>query len=134
MSLATSAAPLTVAYCHCADCRRVTGAPVAAFAAFSTSAVRLDPDTGTARPVTQGVTRRFCRDCGSALTAEFDYLPGQVYVPLGILDQADLLEPDQHCHEAARLAWLHIKDRLPRDAASGRARLNALSTAADPCG
>lgn len=30
-------APLTVAYCHCIDCRRVTGAQVAAFAAFDLS-------------------------------------------------------------------------------------------------
>lgn len=112
----------------------MTGAPVAAFAAFPTNTVRLEPDPGTVRPVTEGVIRRFCRDCGSALTAEFDYLPGQVYVPLGILDQADRLQPQQHCHDAARLAWLHIEDRLPRDAASGRARLNTAAAVADPCG
>ncbi|MEL7347769.1 MAG: GFA family protein [Pseudomonadota bacterium] len=119
-----AAAPLTVAYCHCTDCRRWTGAPVAAFAAFDASAVQILPDPG---PVTvvPGVDRWFCRICGSPLAARFDYLPGQIYVPLGILDQAAEIEPQMHAHADAQLPWLHLADGLPREAASARGALNA---------
>jgi len=78
-TIRTTQKPLAVAYCHCADCRRVTG--------------------------------------------RYDYLPGQVYIAIGILDQADDLAPQLHAHEAQRLDWLHIEDDLERFATSSRSRL-----------
>ena len=57
--------------------------------------------------------------------ATFDYLPEQVYVPLGVLDQADQLAPEVHCHADKTLPWLHIEDETDRIAGSGRASLNA---------
>jgi len=114
--------PLTVAYCHCTDCRRITGAPVAAFATYSPGDLDITPDPGSVT-ATPGVNRWFCRKCGSPLAVRFDYLPGQVYVPIGLLDQADELVPEMHCHTDASLPWLHIDDDLERHSASGRAAL-----------
>jgi len=91
--LALGAAPLTVAYCHCTDCRRWTGAPVAAFGAFD----------------------------ATALMATFGYRPGQMHVPLGIIDQADHLPPQNHCHADTGLPWLHISDDHKKIDGSGRA-------------
>ena len=54
----------------------------------------------------------------------YDYLPGQVYIPLGILDQADALAPRRHAHDGRRLPWLHIEDDLERFIGSARAALN----------
>ena len=112
----------TSAYCHCSDCRRWTGAPVAAFAAFPETALRV---TGPVRDgaAPDGVARQICGDCGSPLSATFAYLPGQIYIPLGILDQAQDLEPMMHCHSDAQLRWLALDDDLPRHSASGRAAL-----------
>jgi len=62
-----------------------------------------------------------CNICGSPLAAEFDYLPGQIYVPLGKLDQAAKLTPELHCHDTSRLPWLHVLDDLPRENATARA-------------
>ena len=112
--------PQAVTYCHCSDCKRVTAAPLPAFAAFAEGSVAITPALDPAKPVTPGVTRHFCPDCGSQLTARFDYLPDQVYVPLGILDQAANLEPSLHCHADSVFPWLHLDDDLPRSAASGR--------------
>jgi hypothetical protein len=115
--------PDIVAYCHCADCRRFTGAPVAAMAGFADEIVVFEPDEGQTASVAPGVTRSFCGSCGSPLTSRFDYLPGQVYIPVGILDQADDLPPRVHAHDSERLRWLHIDDDIERFDHSSRERL-----------
>lgn len=121
-------APLSVVYCHCTDCKRWTGAPLPAFAGVSTENVRL-PEGLPPRRFGTGVTRWNCEVCGSPLAAAFDYLPGQIFLPLGILDQIDDLAPSHHCHAAAQAPWLHLDDDLPRSKSSGRVALNR---AADP--
>jgi hypothetical protein len=115
--------PQAVAYCHCVDCRRFSGAPVAAFAAFEETVVTFTPDEGRAVSPNPGVTRSFCGSCGSPLASRFDYLPGQVYIPLGILDQASELVPQVHSYESQRLPWLHIDDNAERFAETSRSRL-----------
>ncbi|WP_420011810.1 GFA family protein [Tateyamaria sp.] len=116
-----SAAPRTASYCHCVDCRRWTGASVAAFAAFDAVSVH-----GLGAPVVHpsGAERWNCADCGSPLAARFAYLPDQTYVPVGILDQADAIAPALHSHADSQLPWLHIADDLPRFEASARSRLS----------
>jgi hypothetical protein len=115
--------PKVVSYCHCNDCRRVTGAPVAAFAAFEEGALSWAPNEGKAVTINPGVTRTFCETCGSPLTGRYDYLPGTVYVALGILDQANELSPQLHSHHNNRLDWLCIEDDLERAGESARAKL-----------
>ena len=46
VSLHSDTPPLTVAYCHCSDCRRWAGAPVAAFAAFRAADLSATPNQG----------------------------------------------------------------------------------------
>ncbi|MCV3272230.1 GFA family protein [Roseobacter sinensis] len=120
ITLSADSAPEVVSYCHCSDCRRVSGAPVAAFAGFRDGAVRFDPDPGPPVSHAPGVMRWFCRSCGSPLAATYDYLPGQVYVPLGLIDQAAALPPSLHSHAESRLPWLHLDDDLPQQAQSAR--------------
>lgn len=129
VQISTSEPPMTSAYCHCSDCRRVTGAPVAAFAAFNEAAVTFTPDEGAKVCANPGVTRSFCRVCGSPLTGRYDYLPGQVYIALGLLDQAAQFAPKVHAHDQNRLPWLVIDDDLERCQMSARTVLNP---AADP--
>lgn len=119
----TTQAPHAVAYCHCTDCRRVTGAPVAAFAAFDEAAVTFTPSEGRKVAANPGVTRSFCEVCGSPLAGRYDYLPGKVYIPVGVLDQAGDFAPQLHAHESQRLVWLHIDDELERFAGSARSQL-----------
>ena len=111
---------MTVAWCHCADCRRWTGAPAPAFAAFE--AVRVTGAPEVTHP--SGVVRQNCPACGSPLAARFPYLPGQTYVPVGVLDRAEELTPGLHCHGASQLPWVRLDDDLPRHDASGRQMLN----------
>lgn len=117
--------PLIVAYCHCRSCRRQTGAPVAAFAAFKSSDVEVVPGDLPFAAVSNGVARHFCGDCGSPIMARYDYLPDQVYVPVGLFDDAAALVPAVHAHEGERLPWLCLTDNAPRIEASSRNVLNA---------
>ncbi|MCP4822328.1 MAG: GFA family protein [Shimia sp.] len=122
--LRSDALPATVAYCHCSDCRRWTGAPLPAFAAFNTADMTTTPDQGAGVSHVKGVTRWNCAACGSPLMARFEYLPNQVYVPLGLLDQAADLPPALHCHADAAYPWLRVKDDAPRITGSARDTLN----------
>ena len=115
--------PDVVTYCHCDDCRRVSGAPVAAFAAFGIDNITFNPPLETSISVTDGVERWFCKSCGSPLAATYAYLPDQLYVSLGVIDQAEALQPERHAHAGNTLAWLKIDDDLPRDCASARQAL-----------
>lgn len=116
----TAPEPATVAACHCADCRRVTGAPFTVWAGFAPDAVRFMPSAGPEITVTPGVRRWFCRRCGSPLAAVFDYLPGKVWVPLGILDQADRMPPASHSWWDRRMPWLHLSDDATKLPGSSR--------------
>lgn len=120
----TTQQPQTVAYCHCDSCRRATGGAVAAFAAFDEKAVTFIPDEGRVVSTNPGVARTFCTSCGSSLTGRYDYLPGQIYISLGVLDQANDYPPKIHTHDSERFTWLHIHDDLARVTASGRSIIN----------
>ncbi|MFC6583543.1 GFA family protein [Sulfitobacter aestuariivivens] len=119
MRFATAEDPQTVAYCHCADCRRWTGAPMPAFAAFAIEDLRLNADV-TEITHASGVARRNCPACGSPLTARFPYLPDQIYVPVGLLDDAKDHPPVVHCHVDAALPWVHTDDDLLNENGSAR--------------
>lgn len=72
---------------------------------------------------TEDIRRWTCDACGSPLAAEFSYLEGQVYVPVGILDNAESLKPSLHAHAEHELPWLHLADGLDRVTGSARDRL-----------
>jgi hypothetical protein len=73
--------------------------------------------------LTPGAVRTFYVKCGSPLSFRGDYVPGQIYVPLGLLDQADELAPQVHSYESQRLSWLHIDDDTQRFDNSAQTRL-----------
>ena len=59
--------------------------------------------------------------------AGFDYLPDQLYVPIGILDQAETMTPTLHCHAKNALSWVHLGADTEQVAGSARAVLNGVS-------
>ncbi|NSX54452.1 GFA family protein [Sulfitobacter sp. 1151] len=122
-SLTANVPPHAISYCHCSDCRRVSGAPVAAFTAFALDDISFAPALGVPTHHTATTKRWFCVNCGSPLAACFDYLPGQIYVPLGLLDQAPDLPPQLHSHWGEKLSWLNIHDDMPKADASARTAL-----------
>lgn len=110
---AATAAPLASTYCHCADCRRATGAPVSVFVGFPRSQVTFGKDGYTVY-ANGPVSRRFCARCGSPVSYEDFRLRDRIYFQLGAMDRPQDYPPSLHGFEAERLPFLAIDDALPR--------------------
>lgn len=57
------------------------------------------------------------------MMATFNYIPNQIYVPLGVINEAHNLAANVHCHVEKRLPWLHLLDDLPQERGSARDKL-----------
>ncbi|MEM9580574.1 MAG: GFA family protein [Pseudomonadota bacterium] len=124
MHLASEKPPLQVVFCHCGDCKRWTGAPAPAFAAFKDDASLWSPDMGAGVETNAGIRRWNCPSCASPIAATFHYIPGQIYVPLGVIDQGADLPAEFHCHGEHEWSSLCIKDGTPRHTGTASDTLN----------
>ena len=110
-----SGEPQHVALCHCSDCRKSSGAPMVAWAAFTEDQFTLlagEPKTfnssGTAM-------RSFCGDCGSGLIdRNAEFLPGIVDIQSATLDDPNALPPQVHIQTAEQVHWMEGADALPK--------------------
>ncbi len=123
-TLSFMADPLQVIYCHCDDCRRWTGAAAPVFAAFADDVVDGLAALGPGKSFAKGVDRWNCAKCGSPLVGRFDYVPGQSWVPLGVIEDASGLKPEFHCFAERRHDWVPAAG-LPGSNGTGRDALNA---------
>ncbi len=124
--LAFTAEPLQTVYCHCDDCRRWTGAAAPVLVAFADDAVTGLSALGPGRSFNEGVHRWNCTACGSPLLGRFDYVPGQSWVPMGVIEDAAGLEPEFHCFADRRHAWFP-DGGLPGSEGTGQDALNAVT-------
>jgi hypothetical protein len=76
-------APEWIANCHCASCRRATGAAMASYAGFATERFAYTAGAPVRFSSSPGVTRSFCGRCGTPLTYEGDRWPGEIHVLIG---------------------------------------------------
>lgn len=104
--------PFYASYCHCGDCRRATGSPVAAFVGFHTAdaAFSEPPATYGAVPI----ERSFCARCGAPLAYKDERLPGQIFMMLGAMDAPENYPPSVHGYISEALPFFHLDDDLPR--------------------
>lgn len=101
--------PKWTGYCHCASCRRHTGAPVSAFAGLEKSAVRFSGAPLTRYASSPGVRRGFCAQCGSTMTYEGARWPSEIHLHVGVLDDPKSFAPQGHAFPEERLSWLHLE-------------------------
>jgi hypothetical protein len=109
-----SAAPAHHALCHCTDCRRWSGAPMAGWIAFPEAAVTITGDTTDYRS-SEHATRSFCGTCGTGLFYRNPVaLPGIVDIHSGSLDDYAGHPPEAQIMVKDRVAWLDGVEALPR--------------------
>ena len=103
-------------YCHCADCRRISGS------AFGIS-VRVKAAgflivQGTPKGFTKtgdsgrAVTRYFCPDCGCPLYTAPPLHPDTVFLKAGSLDDPGLVRPDRQAWKRSRVDWAEIEPAI----------------------
>jgi hypothetical protein len=107
-------APKWVANCHCASCRRATGAPMVTYAGFATERLTWLEGVPVRYPSSAGVVRSFCGRCGTPLTYEGERWPGEVHVMVCTLDRPEDVPPEGHAFVEERLPWLRV-DGLGQD-------------------
>lgn len=112
-------APLGVAHCHCASCRRGAGSVVVTWAVVPKNRFAVIKGEPARWPSSPGVVRSFCGRCGSPLTYETDGRPGEIDITVGTLDRPEAMPPTLHVWTAERVPWLELADDLPRHPAGG---------------
>ena len=109
----TDRAPRRTTYCYCLHCRRLSGSPLTVWAEFDGDALRFVKGQPREYSSRDGVTRTFCRDCGSQLTFRNHATDG-IDTTVGTLDEVDSVRPADHVWCKRTPGWLRIDDRLPR--------------------
>jgi len=97
-------APREVLVCHCRDCRRATGAPSVAWLVQPLRSLAFVRGTPASRESSPGVTRVFCRGCGTQI-ARRDQAADHVAVTLASLDDPSAFRPARTAFEEQKLAW-----------------------------
>lgn len=106
--------PRRVSYCHCADCRAQTGAPVSVFVGVERARVRRLGAEPTRWGPSEAAARLFCATCGAQIAYEDRGLPDEIHFMLGAIEGAERLAPGWHAFAAERLPWFETADDLPR--------------------
>ncbi len=105
------------AYCHCSDCRRITGSAFNISVPVEAAAFRIIKGTprGFAKLSDAGVelTRYFCPDCGSPIFGSSPRHPETFYVKAGSFDDPGLIRPSHQSWTQSRVAWSSISTELP---------------------
>ena len=118
-----SSEPVFASYCHCEDCRRATGAPVAAYVGFEIRHVEW-----TGEPAIYGtppVERYFCKTCGAPIGYRDARIPDRIYFLTGAMDNPEAYPPQKHGYANDQLSWLKLDDNLPQFAATTEPRPEA---------
>ncbi|GGY06278.1 GFA family protein [Paludibacterium paludis] len=110
-----SGPPLTVDHCHCASCRKASGAPFVTW--FTARAFDVDwrgaPLAWYVSSV--GAERGFCGRCGSTLAYRHDAEPEEIDITVATLDHPQSLTPEHHLCWREHLPWVEpdTLGRLP---------------------
>ena len=102
-------------YCHCSHCRKFSGTAHAAWGLVETAHLAVKHSTaGLGKYNSGNGLRVFCSTCGSPLWYEPTDLPQFRGIPLGVIDDDGVPEPQMHVWTQSRVDWESISDALPQ--------------------
>jgi len=111
----TDGEPFSLSHCHCGRCRKQHGTGFASYAMGTAASFALEGEgsigTWASSP---GMSRRFCRRCGSAVPIEPVSGIPFVMLPAGNFDEPTSIRPSLHIFVASKAPWDEIADALPR--------------------
>ena len=110
----TDGAPFNSTLCHCADCRKASGAPAVAWFSVAGSTLRWTAGQMQVRRSSPQAVRGYCAACGTTLTYQNDSWPDEIDIATASLDDPNLVPPRDHTFVRSRLDWLKLDDGLPQ--------------------
>jgi hypothetical protein len=114
--------PFESALCHCADCRRTTGAPVVAWFTVRTADFRFTVGEPSRHASSYHAERRFCGRCGAQITfVDKAYAGERIDVTTASLDDPDAVPPREHIWTRSRIGWMKDTSGLPERTMEDRA-------------
>lgn len=105
--------PVLTEFCHCQSCRRASGAPLMAWAAYDRAVFEVIEGEPVDYASSPGLTRTFCGRCGTSLTLTDERI-AEIYVAIAAFDDPEAVTPDIHIWRSHRLSWVETADDLPR--------------------
>ena len=105
-----------VSHCHCAMCRKAHGAAFATYGRVERTDFVLvsGADEIASYQSSPGVSRTFCKRCGSTLQFISDKRPSIFSLALGTLDDNPNVEASLHIFVGSKAPWFQITDDLPQ--------------------
>lgn len=102
-------------HCHCANCRKLTGAAFASYAHVEAQKFRFVAGEGmtVTYESAPGSFRHRCKVCGCLTPGRAPYLT-TISVPAGLLDDDPIARPRLHVFTSSRAPWWTIQDDLPK--------------------
>ena len=82
--------------CHCTDCQKSTGSPVASIIIVPEDDFSVNGSTSSYECEAK-VTRSFCKICGSQIFSRIESAPGVVAIKTGVLDEQPNIKPNLVC-------------------------------------
>ena len=107
-------------HCHCSNCRRIHGAAFVTYSMFPRASFRWESgvDDLGAFSTSRGVSRRFCRNCGTHVAGEMEAFPNVISISTATLDNCEWpgSPPDdlRHGWVSSQAPWLQLNDGRPR--------------------
>ena len=108
-----SGPPSGITICHCATCRRASGAPLVAWSEFPAGGLNFTRGVAVRYASSPGVERTFCGRCGTQLTYLRQDAPDSIDLTLASLDDPEVVPPEDHTWTTSRLCWIKLSDGLP---------------------
>ncbi len=100
--------------CHCRMCQRASGAPFSAILFMSADQVTITQGQTRALVFSPRSNRHVCDGCGAPLFFTRDNRPELRGLYVGSLDDPSGFQPKFHVCAESAMAWLDIRDDLPR--------------------
>jgi hypothetical protein len=106
--------PMVHTLCHCADCRRHSGAPMVGWTMYALAAVKVVRGQPKIYQSSEHGRRHFCADCGTGLfyTNE-NILPGIIDIQSSTYDDPNAVPAKMHIQVAERIGWMERAHELP---------------------
>ncbi len=98
--------PRFVARCHCASCRRATGAEFSTWVGWRDDQVHWSNHEPTLYASSKGVQRGFCARCGTPMSYRGEQWPGETHLLIGLFDRPRDFPPKGEVFKDEALPWV----------------------------